>query len=185
MGTIAALPDDISPFQIGTAGQYKNIHFLIIGRVRMSWENGGWNEWFLWLNNGQKGWLAEAQGFLAISFEQDLPEYAEWKHKPLGLEQNITIGGEAFTIADCKEAECTSCEGELPSFIKSGQKSYVADALNSAGKFVSLSCDQSWYAKELFIGSYIEFNALNFKNLRELPGWKLPSPHLQRTKQTA
>ena len=74
MGKMAELPDDISPFQIGTEGIYNHVHFALIGRVRMAWEDGGWNEWFMWFDDGKKGWLSEAEGFLAISFEVRCPQ---------------------------------------------------------------------------------------------------------------
>ena len=69
IGTMAALPQDMSPFQIGTQGKFDGVGFGIIGRMKLSWENGYWNEWFIVSEDGRKGWLAEAQGFYAVSFE--------------------------------------------------------------------------------------------------------------------
>lgn len=71
IGKTALLPQDMSPFQIGTSGTYGKVTFTIAGRLRVGWEDGSWNEWFLHTNDGRKGWLAEAQGTYAISFEMD------------------------------------------------------------------------------------------------------------------
>ncbi len=78
IGTMAALPDDMSPLQIGTGGFYNDLRFTIIGRMKIGWDDGVWNEWFLYTDDGRRGWLAEAQGSYGISFELDdlLPEEA-------------------------------------------------------------------------------------------------------------
>jgi hypothetical protein len=184
MGKMAEVPDDISPFQIGTEGSYNRVQFALIGRVRMAWEDGGWNEWFLWFNDGRSGWLAEAQGFLAISFKLDdadstLKCFVTTKKQPLSLGQYININGQAFSVADLKEAESVTCEGELPSVVKKGQKTFSADLISNDGKFASIEFDEDWRPQQIFVGSYLEFDALSFSHLRELPGWwkgLLPSP---------
>lgn len=175
---MAELPDDISPFQIGTEGIYNHVHFALIGRVRMAWEDGGWNEWFMWFDDGKKGWLSEAEGFLAISFESDALKQAQdhhlvWAQNYLHLGQkDIEINRQSFSVADLKKAECVTCEGELPSVLKQGQKTFTADLIGAQGQFASIDCDASWRPQECTIGAYVEFNALNFSHLRELPGWK-------------
>lgn len=69
IGTMAALPEDMSPFQIGTQGLYRGQMFGVVGRMKMGWSDGMWNEWFIISDNGLKGWLAEAQGTYAVCFE--------------------------------------------------------------------------------------------------------------------
>ena len=71
MGVMAELPPDLSPFQIGTTGEWNGKGFEIIGRVRVEWEQGSWNEWCLLYDATVIGWLAEAQGLLMISFQSD------------------------------------------------------------------------------------------------------------------
>lgn len=69
IGKMAVLPEDSSPFQIGTEGIYAGVRFALIGRMKIGWSDGTWNEWFFVTDRGKKGWLAEAQGFYALSFE--------------------------------------------------------------------------------------------------------------------
>jgi len=71
IGTMATLPDDMSPLQIGTDGFYQGTRFSLVGRMKIGWKDGSWNEWFMLADDGRKGWLAEAQGFYAVSFEID------------------------------------------------------------------------------------------------------------------
>ena len=68
MGLMAQLPPDMTPFQIGTTGQWQGTGFSVVGRVRVSWADGSWNEWCLLFGDGRTGWLGEAQGLLMISF---------------------------------------------------------------------------------------------------------------------
>jgi len=185
---MAELPDDISPFQIGTTGHYNHVSFTLIGRIRMSWEDGGWNEWFLWFDDGKKGWLAEAQGFLALSFSYDAPNEGQsvppsWSDKPLHLgQENIHIDRQPYTVSDLKQAICVACEGELPSVTKQGEKSYSADLLGPDTLFASFDCDENWVPEHCFLGVYVEFDDLCFDQLRELPGWKKGSlPPLSTT----
>src|SRR5690348_11601741 len=68
MGTMAELPPDLSPLQRGTSGSWKGVAFELVGRVRVAWEDGSWNEWCAVFADGRTGWLADAQGLLMISF---------------------------------------------------------------------------------------------------------------------
>ncbi len=68
MGVMAELPPDLSPFQVGTTGEWQGRGFQITGRLRVAWEDGSWNEWCITYDATKTGWLAEAQGLLMISF---------------------------------------------------------------------------------------------------------------------
>ena len=66
-GEKALLIEDQSPYQIGTEGTLGKIHFTLLGRLRFQWEQGFWDEWFAWSDEGQTCWLADAQGFLSFT----------------------------------------------------------------------------------------------------------------------
>ena len=57
LGQMAQLPDDISPLKLGSRGKYKNTVFEVIGRLKVAWSEGYWNEWFVLFENGMAGWL--------------------------------------------------------------------------------------------------------------------------------
>src|SRR3981081_310847 len=69
LGVMAELPPDLSPLQIGTRGEWNGRGFELLGRIRVEWELGSWNEWYAEFAGGVEGWLAEAQGFYMVSFE--------------------------------------------------------------------------------------------------------------------
>ena len=176
IGTMAELPPDSSPFQIGTTGRFKQVGFTLMGRMKMGWDDGIWNEWFLVSDEGKKGWLAEAQGFLAISYEAPdgfTPSTREFVTNPnLALNMAVTVGGTPFQVMDVKEATCIASEGELPFAAPKGRKTRTIDLLGKGGAFASIEIDAQGHA-QVYIGEYAEFNNFNFSHLRDLTGWDM------------
>src|SRR5690349_21816400 len=72
LGVMADLKPDGSPIQLGTGGRYLNVHFTVIGRIQLQYENGIWNEWHLLFDDGRTGWLGEAQGIYTVTFLKDI-----------------------------------------------------------------------------------------------------------------
>lgn len=197
IGTMAALPDDMSPLQIGTGGMYRGQRFGIIGRMKIGWEGGVWNEWFLVMDSGRKGWLAEAQGSYTISFEVDEPlqpntekildqwvatfqedtdsrkysqEYEESAYKRWsGLGLYITLNDQKLKVADIKQATCLGSEGELPFTAPQGRKTLSIDLLGSDGEFGGIEILNG--RRRIYLGDYVEWDEMQCQNLRALEGW--------------
>ncbi len=178
IGTMAALPDDMSPLQIGTEGKYRGEHFGIIGRVKMSWDAGLWNEWCLLMDDGRRGWLAEAQGTFAIAFELELTQLpasfltggnkGSFVMMPkLGM--YIPIKGIDYRVMDIKKTVCVGSEGELPFPAPKGRESVCVDLLSKNGEFASIELYDG--AAKLYAGHYIEWGDMRPTNIRELEGW--------------
>jgi len=172
-GKMSELQEDLSPFQIGTKGFYNKQYFELIGRLRMKWENGFWNEWFALLPNGQEAWLAEAMGFYMFS------QPATVSNLPLASE--LTIGSKyqfkniVFQADDIKEATCLGSEGELPFLAPVGRKVLSADFSSSDGRhFANLEYEQNekLTTKRLYLGEYLDFDDFKFTNLKEIEGWR-------------
>ena len=172
IGTMASLPDDMSPFQIGTEGIYKGVHFGIIGRMKISWEDGNWNEWFIVSDDARKGWLAEAQGFYAVSFEKDdpVPQKTETTLKNINtLGSEVDLWGQEFKVVDIKQATCIGSEGELPFRAPQGRKTTSIDLTGHAEAFASIEIESD--RKRIYIGSYVEWADLKCTNFRKYEGW--------------
>lgn len=73
IGKIAEPMPDMSPFQIGSSGVFDKNIFTIIGRQKLDWGQGYWNEWSLHTGKSNGCWLADAQGTYAISEEVENP----------------------------------------------------------------------------------------------------------------
>jgi hypothetical protein len=170
LGKMAALPDDITPLQIGTRGQVEGNHFELVGRLILSWAEGKWSEWFAVLNDGREGWLAEAQGFYMFSFRySDPPPLPKLKEVSLGTRLTLKHG-EIFEVEDIKNAICMGSEGELPFQAPQGRKSTSIDLVSFGQAFACLeySNDEDTL---LYVGKYWDFDSFQFSNLRKIDGW--------------
>jgi DNA-directed RNA polymerase subunit RPC12/RpoP len=168
LGKMSEMPQDLSPLQIGSSGVFEKSRFEVVGRQRISWHSGSWNEWYVCFDNGKDGWLADAQGFYMVSFEVrdpiGLPNL-----QTLSIQQKVTLQGETLTVDDIKEVTCTASEGELPVKSVQGRKSTSVDLSGSNGKFGNI--DFADEGHRLFFGKYAEFEELQLMNLREIDGW--------------
>jgi hypothetical protein len=169
IGKMAQLPPDMSPLQVGTRGTYEGKRFELLGRLKVAWEDGLWNEWYALFDDGREGWLAEAQGFFMMSFPQAVPstvpdadavKVGRWVKVP---------PGKKFMIDDIRKATCVGSEGELPFPAPRGRASLSVDLSGPEATFANVE-----YADDgtrFYLGKYVEFDELKLSNLRELDGW--------------
>lgn len=167
LGKMAVLLEDLSPLQIGCGGKFETVNFTVIGRVKVEWDEGAWNEWYVFFDDGRFGWLAEAQGFWMMSFPvSDVP--APSQKTKVGAA--VMIHGKRFVVDDRREAWCQASEGELPFRAVPGRRTLRLDMTGADGTFACAEYDQD--EGVLYQGRYFEFDECQFMNLRELPGWK-------------
>lgn len=170
VGEVADLPPDPSPIQLLTEGQYGNKAFQVIGRILYEYENGGWNEWHIVFNDGQSGWLSDAQAEYAISFRAPVD-------KPLPPHTEIRRGGRfhfqaPLEVTTLTRAHYRGVEGELPFEYWDKSDVVFADLRGFDGSFGTI--DYSDEPPLLFLGRTVEFEELKLKNLKEFEGWKRP-----------
>lgn len=168
LGKMSDMPADMSPLQIGTTGIYEKEKFEILGRQKIGYENGSWNEWYILFQDGTDAWLADAQGFLMVSFEnrgfKDFPAVSSLKPR-----SDMMIGKTKFTVDDIKQVTCKGSEGELPFKCLVGRKSTSIDLVGNGRQFANL--DFTADETHLFLGRYVEVEELELKNLRQVDGW--------------
>jgi hypothetical protein len=167
VGQVADLPPDISPIQLNTEGVYKNRAFVVIGRILYEYEQGGWNEWHLMMNDGKSGWLSDAQQEYAVSFAfsgQQLPALGQ-----LQVGQPHSWNGQRYTMSVITEAHYRGVQGELPFQFWDKTDVTFADFRTETGKFATL--DYSDQEPALYLGEFVEFEDLKLKNLRQFEGW--------------
>lgn len=169
LGKAASLPPDLSPIQLGTGGKWKNLSFEVVGRLKLKWEAGTWNEWCVFFSDGRSGWLAEAQGFFCLSI---LAEGI----LSIPPQSKVTVGAEfewngvRYVTDDIKSAECVAAEGELPFPAPRGRKSTSIDLTGPNGAFACLDYAATEPAK-LYLGNFVELEEIQASNLRQLEGW--------------
>jgi hypothetical protein len=169
MGVMAALPPDLSPFQIGTRGEWQGRGFEIVGRVRVEWAEGSWNEWCIHYDATTTGWLAEAQGLLMVSFAAETKDALPAQASTYASGNRVTINGASWAVSDVKDVTCRASEGELPFAAAPQQKRTSVDLLDGGAGFASIELSDG--ATEVYVGEYASFDELKLTNLRPVPGW--------------
>jgi len=184
LGQVPQLNGDLSPVQIGTRGTpsvglKQGQRFEVIGRIRLKWERATWDEWYILFEDQTSGWLAEAQGFYYLSFEEELPEplkAGDFDPANIGVGGYITLRSESYSLKDKKDAHCVYSEGELPF---TGAVSEHVESFDFTGqnmRFVTISRTRTeanpWGTYQLFRGLICTFPELNFEFLRNIPGWE-------------
>jgi Domain of unknown function (DUF4178) len=171
LGQVADLPPDISPIQLNTEGNYRNKGFVVIGRILYQYDQGGWNEWHLMMNDGTSGWLSDAQEEYAVSFSaagsmasQKLPAESQ-----LQIGQTYSWNGATYTVSVITQAHFRGVEGELPFQYWDKDDVTFADLRSSSRNFATL--DYSDTEPALYLGELLEFEDLKLKNLRQFEGW--------------
>ncbi len=178
IGQIAELPPDTSPLQIGTSGRFRDRAFTLQGRLRVTWDEGSWTEWYAEFSNGERGWIAETQGFFTVSFERGVIDEIK---SLAGIRPSsaVEIGGKSWQAIDRKTAIFAAAEGELPFVAKPGTERDSLDLSGPENAFASLEKDGADII--FYEGAYAEFAELNFENLRAVPGWSdTPLPVTRR-----
>jgi len=171
VGKISELRDDLTPIQIGTSGMFDGKKFEVIGRMRIGWADGYWNEWYSLYDGSKESWLVEAQGFLALCFPYDeTPMPTKGVVSP---GRNVHFGKHGyFQVEDMREVECIYSEGELPVNGPQGRISVSVDLTEEGGSDMA-TIEYADNETRVFVGKYKDFDEFQFKNLREIDGWKL------------
>lgn len=173
LGKMAELQAEMTPLQIGTQGYFEDKAFDIIGRLRVSYSEGFWNEWYTISSDGKEGWLAEAQGFFAMCFPvslESIPILPREDRCCPGVTLDIRPYGE-FMVDDVREVVCRYSEGELPMQAAKGRASRSADLRGPRDMMATIEYPEDLSGVRVYVGSYQEFDSFKFKHLREIDGW--------------
>ncbi len=157
LGKVADLVDTPSPLQLWVEGRFRGVGFMIVGRSQFRHPAGGlWDEWYLKLDDGSWGWLAEAQGRFYVTFP-----LAEPGHVPPLSEmvpgKRIRAGGGELVVADVGEAEQAAAEGDIPYRLVPGRRFMFAD-LEAAGTFATV--DYGDDPPSVYLGSEVTLEEL-------------------------
>jgi Domain of unknown function (DUF4178) len=139
IGKVADLVDTDSPLSVGAEGKYAGRRFTLTGRVQLKHPLGGlWNEWYIALEDGRWGWLAEAQGRFYLTFTQQThAELPAFEQLHAGNPLNLGEDGD-WVIAESSEASFHSAEGEIPWRVALNQRYRFADLGGRNGAFATL-----------------------------------------------
>lgn len=151
VGHLSAVFEDGSVIRIGTRGRSNGRGFGVVGRLRMQYDAGSWNEWFIVFDDGSSGWLSDASGQYAVTRQDDvidvgtLPAFEE-----LQAGARVQAGGVSYLVSDLRECRCIGGDGELPVQASDGWEARVADARHRE-RFITL--DYSDVAVAVYAGN--------------------------------
>lgn len=139
IGKVADLVETGSPLALGVEGRFAGRRFNLVGRTQMQHPMGGvWDEWYLALEDGRWGWLAEAQGRLYLTFQQILKVVVPGTENLVpGLDLDLGDQGR-WQVAEVSLGTFASAEGEIPWTVELGGRYPFADLAGANGAFATL-----------------------------------------------
>ncbi|MES2058135.1 MAG: DUF4178 domain-containing protein [Pseudomonadota bacterium] len=178
IGTVAEVPEDVSPLRIGTRGSDGGMGFELIGRVRWRWSDGGWNEWLALFDDGSSAWLSEAMGRYMLLRAVEHGATRTEAVKRLREGQKVSLGTKAiidgieYRVTDIKDVTCVASEGELPFRAPAGLKIVSVDLMAGDGHCASLQKEDGDVS--VYAGRYVSLAELRATGLRAFDGWPMP-----------
>lgn len=138
LGRIADLAEIDSPVRLFAEGRYRGVGFLVVGRTQLRHASGGtWQEWYAKLDDGNWGWLAEAQGRYYMTFAIELSVPVDYAQAEPGRVVRLPDGS-ALHVAERGEAQYLSAEGEIPYRFVPGASFRFADLSDETGRFATI-----------------------------------------------
>ena len=110
----------------------------ILGRVRLRYQDGFWDEWYLQNDEGQVVWLQEDDGSFTLFVPKgELPEPLSLSSVPVGKSVQLPGLGEPIFITSKGTAHVENGEGELPFQVVPGDPADFVEGYRD-GKVVSI-----------------------------------------------
>ncbi|MEL7339637.1 MAG: DUF4178 domain-containing protein, partial [Bacteroidota bacterium] len=133
------LVDYGSVFGIGQSGRYFGREFLILGRLRIDYKDGFWDEWYIqFLDDGESAWIQEDDGsFTLFQQEKTLTQAPALDRIQVGNWNTLNESWEPIFITSKSRAKVNGGEGELPFRIVPGEPADFVDGIWE-GKIVSV-----------------------------------------------
>jgi hypothetical protein len=170
VGEVGDLPNDSSPIQMGTEGIYKDLAFVVAGRIIYEYENGGWNEWHIVFNDGTSGWLSDAQLEYVVSTEFKGAQNIPPAHS-IQVGKEFRWGDQAYEVTSVTQANYKGVEGQLPFQFWDADQCTFADLRTTQGRFGTIDYSDGDDKPVVYIGDAVDYNDLKLKNVREFEGW--------------
>ncbi len=181
IGTMAELPPDHTPLQIGASGRYGNTSFKLLGRLRVRWDDGTWNEWYADFGSAGHGWVGESQGILYLTTETTAPPALDANSD--AAPQQLLLGKEHFTKTDTKRVTVVAGEGELPFVAKPDQEWTSVDYTSKSRSFLTAEMDSGTI--RFYQGWTCMPHDVEWSGLRAVPGWNGEPVPIERNRSSA
>lgn len=155
LGKVAPLAAIGSPLYVGLSGTWKGRGFTLVGRLQLDYGQGPWNEWYAAFDDGDWGWVAEAQGKVYLTFPRPnakLPPYAEWR---VGV--RFTFSTYTLVAVERRRARLVSAEGDLPTRVTPGAVVHYVDVEGPGGLFGTVDFGSGEAVEAVYLGHQLEY----------------------------
>ena len=106
---LAPLP---TRFRVGQSGTLRGRPFEVLGRVRYTYDEGMWDEWYLAFADGDAGWLEEEEGEYTLSRQEKLRTPAP-AFDQVRVGTQFDVNGYPFFVTERCRAQIAGAEGQL------------------------------------------------------------------------
>lgn len=111
-GKSAALAELPTRFRVGARGAVRGRPFQILGRVRLTTDDGPWDEWYLAFADGAVAWLEEEEGGYTLAFPEPLRTPVP-PFEAARLGETFDVNGKRFFVTERCRAQVAGAEGQL------------------------------------------------------------------------
>jgi hypothetical protein len=166
----------------GDRGRFRGRSFLVEGRLVLRHPAGGvWEEYYVVFDDGEYGWVSEAQGrwHVVTPRDESVPPYAD-----LVPGSRVRLGdGREFVVQERNSGVFLSAEGELPFPVVVGETLLFVDLSGPEGSWATIDVGDGGDATQLFLGfetTFAEFEIQRREDYRpthqvKTEGVKCPS----------
>ncbi|MEM7658948.1 MAG: DUF4178 domain-containing protein [Bacteroidota bacterium] len=148
-----------SVLEIGKFGRFRDREFMILGRLRIDYEDGFWDEWYIqYLDDGGQAWIQEDDGsFTVFEEKKQLQRRLDLSQMSVGQVDNFLGEWEPVFLTSKSKAQVNGGEGELPFRIVPGEPADFVEGIAN-GEIVSVEVlpDET----VLFVGEQVELEEL-------------------------
>ncbi len=129
--------DAPSMLQLGKRGVLSERRFVVTGRVRLSYDEGFWDEWWLEFEDGHHQWLEEDDGVYRLHKSIDAEVVAK-SVTAATVGGSVTVDAESWFVSERVDAQVAGVQGSLPVAIVPGEPVVCVDVM---GKGIKMSIE--------------------------------------------
>ena len=125
--------DAPSMLQLGKSGMLSDRPFIVAGRVRLSYSEGFWDEWWLEFGDGNHQWLEEDDGayFLHLFIEAN-GDASSLQSAKVG--EHVDLNGNSWFVTEKIDTLVAGVQGQLPVAILPGERVVCIDVIGNGSR---------------------------------------------------
>lgn len=166
LGEKSILPEDDTRLFLNAHGRVNGESFVVVGHLKYDYGRGGWDEWYLQLDDGSAAWLSEDQRQLRYQRIAE-PTGALPHASQLQTQQPVEIEGTTYTVREIGQARCVGGEGQLPFAVMPGETYPYADIATLDGTgYGTLEYDRDGGIPTVFVGTVVGHDEIHIDDER-------------------